>query len=45
MGCDVSESLELISNAFDVIETRRPKVDCNWCVTSSPCHQGSWPAS
>ena len=28
LGCDVSEQLELISSAFKVIETQRPKLAC-----------------
>ncbi|RJX83667.1 hypothetical protein D3822_32295 [Escherichia coli] len=28
LGCDVSEQLELISSAFKVIETQRPKQAC-----------------
>lgn len=28
LGCDVSEQLELISSAFKVIETQRPKLTC-----------------
>ncbi|HCB2473231.1 TPA: transposase, partial [Citrobacter freundii] len=31
LGCDVSEQLELISSAFKVIETRRPKLACCRC--------------
>lgn len=30
-GCDVSEQLELISSAFKVIETQRPKLACCRC--------------
>ncbi len=29
LGCDVSEQLELISSAFKVIETQRPKQACS----------------
>ncbi|KUT58766.1 IS66 family transposase [Escherichia coli] len=31
LGCDVSEQLELISSAFKVIETQRPKLACCRC--------------
>ncbi len=31
LGCDVSEQLELISSAFKVIETQRPKQACCRC--------------
>lgn len=31
LGCDVSEQLELISSAFKVIETQRPKLACCSC--------------
>lgn len=31
LGCDVSEQLELISSAFRVIETQRPKLACCRC--------------
>lgn len=31
LGCDVSEQLELISSAFQVIETQRPKLACCRC--------------
>lgn len=31
LGCDVSEQLELISSAFKVIETQRPKLACCQC--------------
>ncbi|EOY4664055.1 IS66 family transposase, partial [Escherichia coli] len=31
LGCDVSEQLELISSAFKVIETHRPKLACCRC--------------
>lgn len=31
LGCDVSEQLDLISSAFKVIETRRPKLACCSC--------------
>lgn len=31
LGCDVSEQLELISSAFKVIETQRPKLACYSC--------------
>lgn len=31
LACDVSEQLELISNAFKVIETQRPKLSCRKC--------------
>lgn len=31
LGCDVSEQLELISSAFKVIETQRPKLACCLC--------------
>ncbi|MCW0332766.1 IS66 family transposase [Pantoea ananatis] len=31
LGCDVSEQLELISSAFKVIETQRPKLACRRC--------------
>ena len=31
LGCDVSEQLELISSAFKVIETQRPKLACCHC--------------
>lgn len=31
LGCDVSEQLELISSAFRVIETQRPKLACCHC--------------
>lgn len=31
LGCDVSEQLELISSAFKVIETQRPKLACRSC--------------
>ncbi len=31
LGCDVSEQLELISSAFKVIETQRPKLACCNC--------------
>ncbi len=31
LGCDISEQLELISSAFKVIETRRPKLACCSC--------------
>ncbi len=33
LGCDISEQLELISSAFKVIETPRPKLSCCWCDT------------
>ncbi|QDL35693.1 transposase domain-containing protein [Serratia liquefaciens] len=32
-GCDISEQLELISSAFKVIETQRPKLSCCRCDT------------
>ncbi len=45
LGCDVSEQLELISSAFKVIETQRPKLACCRCdhivqapVPSKPIH-------
>lgn len=31
LGCDISEQLELISSAFKVIETQRPKLACCRC--------------
>ncbi|VCV86661.1 Putative transposase (identified by ISEscan HMM) [Escherichia coli] len=55
LGCDVSEQLELISSAFKVIETQRPKQACCRCdhivqapVPSKPiarsyAGQGFWP--
>lgn len=55
LGCDVSEQLELISSAFKVIETQRPKLACCRCdhivqapVPSNPLHavmpeRGFWP--
>lgn len=33
LGCDISEQLELISSAFKVIETQRPKLSCCRCDT------------
>lgn len=38
LGCDVSEQLELISSAFRVIETQRPKLACCSCdhIVQSP---------
>lgn len=38
LGCDVSEQLELISSAFKVIETQRPKLACCQCdhIVQSP---------
>lgn len=40
-GCDVSEQLELISSAFKVIETQRPKLTCCSCghIVQAPCRQ------
>ncbi len=55
LGCDVSEQLELISSAFKVIETQRPKLACCRCehivqyqYLQNPLHavmpeRGSWP--
>ncbi|ENT2342040.1 IS66 family transposase zinc-finger binding domain-containing protein [Shigella flexneri] len=55
LGCDVSEQLELISSAFKVIETQRPKLACCRCDQScrhrclqNPLHavmpeRGFWP--
>ncbi len=55
LGCDVSEQLELISSAFKVIETQRPKQACCRCdhilqapVPQNPLHavmpeRGFWP--
>ncbi|CAD5460029.1 IS66 family transposase zinc-finger binding domain-containing protein [Escherichia coli] len=37
LGCDVSEQLELISSAFNVIETQRPKLVCGRSEASGPC--------
>lgn len=37
LGCDVSEQLELISSAFKVIETQRPKLACCRCGASGSC--------
>ncbi|PPC72334.1 IS66 family transposase [Pantoea sp. ICBG 985] len=31
LGCDISEQLDLISSAFKVIETQRPKLACCQC--------------
>ncbi len=57
LGCDVSEQLELISSAFKVIETQRPKLACCRCdhivqapYLQNPLHavmpeRGSWPMS
>ncbi len=41
LGCDVSEQLELISSAFKVIETQRPKLACCQCdhIVQSQCRQ------
>nr|WP_250855123.1 IS66 family transposase zinc-finger binding domain-containing protein [Escherichia coli] len=39
LGCDVSEQLELISSAFKVIETQRPKLACCLGATISCRHQ------
>ncbi|WP_260467730.1 IS66 family transposase zinc-finger binding domain-containing protein, partial [Pantoea dispersa] len=36
LGCDMSEQLELISSAFKVIETQRPKLACQQRVKSDP---------
>ncbi len=38
LGCDISEQLELISSAFKVIETQRPKLSCCRCdsIVQSP---------
>ncbi len=38
LGCDVSEQLELISSAFKVIETQRPKLACCRCDHSFNPH-------
>ncbi len=52
LGCDVSEQLELISSAFKVIETQRPKLACCRCdhivQAQNPLHAvmpewGFWP--
>ncbi|STO17840.1 IS orf [Escherichia coli] len=55
LGCDVSEQLELISSAFKVIETQRPKLACVGATIScrqqylqNPLHavmpeRGFWP--
>ncbi|ENA54418.1 transposase IS66 family protein [Escherichia coli 2726950] len=54
LGCDVSEQLELISSAFKVIETQRPKLACSGgpyragTVLQNPLHavmpeRGFWP--
>lgn len=46
LGCDVSEQLELISSAFKVIETQRPKlafagatISCRHRCLQNPCTQ------
>lgn len=39
LGCDVSEQLELISSAFKVIETQRPKLACCRCDHIDARHQ------
>lgn len=38
LGCDISEQLEIISSAFNVIETQRPKQACGMgdCIVQSP---------
>ncbi|MDE1487682.1 IS66 family transposase [Xenorhabdus bovienii] len=38
LGCDISEQLEIISSAFKVIETQRPKLACGRCdgIVQSP---------
>lgn len=38
LGCDISEQLEIISSAFNVIETQRPKQACGQCdcIVQSP---------
>jgi transposase len=38
LGCDISEQLEIISSAFKVIETQRPKLACGQCdcIVQSP---------
>ncbi len=52
LGCDVSEQLELISSAFKVIETQRPKagatISCRHQYLQNPLHavmpeRGFWP--
>jgi len=40
LGCDMSEQLELISSAFKVIETQRPKLAC-WRVPSRQSTQST----
>ena len=40
LGCDVSEQLELISSAFKVIETQRPKLAC-WRASSRQSSQST----